>query len=244
MLITYKKIIMKVTYLGHACVNIDIDGTHFLVDPFISPNPLASHIDINTLKADYILITHAHGDHIADVEAIAKRTGAQLITNPEILTHYENLGLSGHAMNLGGSHRFVDGKVKIKMIKAEHSSSFPDGSYGGNPAGFLIDCNDDTIYISGDTALHYDMKIIPHQYKVNLAIFPIGNNYTMGVRDALTAARFVEVNNVLGVHYDTFPVIKIDKEAAKRKFKDDHRRLHLLEIGVTLDLKDLNISTL
>ena len=215
---------MKVTYLGHACVNIDIDGTHFLVDPFISPNPLASHIDINSIKADYILITHAHGDHIADVEAIARRTGAQLITNPEILAHYEKLGLSGHAMNLGGSHRFVDGKVKIKMIKAEHSSSFPDGSYGGNPAGFLIDYNDDTIYISGDTALHYDMKIIPHQYKVNLAIFPIGN--------------------VLGVHYDTFPVIKIDKEAAKRKFKDDHRRLHLLEIGASLDLKDLKVSTL
>jgi UPF0173 metal-dependent hydrolase fjoh_2786 len=147
-------------------------------------------------------------------------------------------------MNLGGSHRFVDGKVKIKMIKAEHSSSFPDGSYGGNPAGFLIDYNDETIYIAGDTALHYDMKIIPHQYKVNLGIFPIGNNYTMGVRDALTAARFVETNNVLGVHYDTFPVIKINKESSKQKFKDDHRRLHLIEIGATLDLKDLNISTL
>ena len=229
---------MKVTYLGHACVNIDIDGTFFLVDPFISPNPLAKHIDINSIKADYILITHAHADHIA------KRTGAQLITNPEILAHFEALGLSGHSMNLGGSHRFVDGKVKIKMIKAEHSSSFPDGSYGGNPAGFLIDYNDETIYISGDTALHYDMKIIPHQYKVNLGIFPIGNNYTMGVRDALTAARFVQVDNVLGVHYDTFPVIKINKESSKQKFKDDHRRLHLIEIGATLDLKDLNISTL
>ena len=230
---------MKVTYLGHACVNIDIDGTFFLVDPFISPNPLAKHIDINSIKADYILITHAHADHIADVEAIAKRTGAQLITNPEILAHFEALGLSGHSMNLGGSHRFVDGKVKIKMIKAEHSSSFPNGSYGGNPA-----YNDETIYISGDTALHYDMKIIPHQYKVNLGIFPIGNNYTMGVRDALTAARFVQVDNVLGVHYDTFPVIKINKESSKQKFKDDHRRLHLIEIGATLDLKDLNISTL
>lgn len=235
---------MKVTYLGHACVNINIDGTHFLVDPFISANPLAQHIDINTIPADYILITHAHADHILDVETIAKRTGAQLITNPEILAHYEALGLTGHAMNLGGSHRFLDGKVKIKMIKAEHSSSFPDGSYGGNPAGFLIDCNEETIYISGDTALHYDMKIIPHQYRVNLAIFPIGNNYTMGIRDALTAARFIEANNILGVHYDTFPVITIDKEAAKHKFKDDHRRLHLLPIGESIELKDLNISTL
>ena len=227
---------MKVTYLGHACVNIEINGKYFLVDPFISANPLAKHIDINSVPADYILITHAHGDHIADVEAIAKRTGAQLISNPEILQYFRNLGLDGHDMNIGGAHRFADGTVKIKMIKAEHSSSFPDGSYGGNPAGFLVIYNDQTIYISGDTALHYDMKIIPHQYRIDLGIFPIGNNYTMGVRDALTAARFVETNNVLGVHYNTFPVITIDTEAAVRKFKDDHRRLHLPAIGETINV--------
>ncbi len=232
---------MRVTYLGHACVQIEAAGKYFLVDPFISANPLAKHIDIHKIKADFILITHAHEDHILDVEAIAKNTGATLITNPEILHYFEKRGLSGHSMNLGGSHRFVDGQVKIKMIKAEHSSSFPDGSYGGNPAGFLLDHNDETIYIAGDTALHMDMTIIPHQYKINLAIFPIGNNYTMGVRDALTAARFVDVVNVLGVHYDTFPVIKIDKEASKRKFFDAHRRLHLLEIGASLDLEDLKI---
>lgn len=227
---------MKVTYLGHACINIEINGKYFLVDPFISANPLAKHIDINSVPADYILITHAHGDHIADVEAIAKRTGAQLISNPEILQYFRNLGLDGHDMNIGGSHRFEDGTVKIKMINAEHSSSFPDGTYGGNPAGFLVIYNDQTIYISGDTALHYDMKIIPHQYRIDLGIFPIGNNYTMGVRDALTAARFVETNNVLGVHYNTFPVITIDTEAAVRKFKDDHRKLLLPAIGETINV--------
>ena len=230
---------MKVTYLGHACVNIQIEEAHFLVDPFISANPLAEHIDINSIEATYILLTHAHADHILDAEAIAKRTGAPLITNPEILDHYRKLGLDGHDMNIGGSHRFLDGKVKIKMVKAVHSSSFPDGSYGGNPAGFLINYKDQTIYISGDTALTMDMKIIPHQYKVDLAILPIGNNYTMGVRDALTAAKFVETNNVLGVHYDTFDVIKIDKEASKRKFSDAHKRLHLLEIGNSLEVDDL-----
>ena len=230
---------MKVTYLGHACVNIQIEGAHFLVDPFISANPLAGHIDINSIEATYILLTHAHADHILDAEAIAKRTGAPLITNPEILGHYRKLGLDGYDMNIGGSHRFLDGKVKIKMVKAVHSSSFPDGSYGGNPAGFLINYKDQTIYISGDTALTMDMKIIPHQYKVDLAILPIGNNYTMGVRDALTAAKFVETNNVLGVHYDTFDVIKIDKEASKRKFSDGHKRLHLLEIGNSLEVDDL-----
>ena len=229
---------MKVTYLGHACVNIQIEGAHFLVDPFISANPLAGHIDINSIEATYILLTHAHADHILDAEAIAKRTGVPLITNPEILDHYRKLGLDGHDMNIGGSHRFLDGKVKIKMIKAVHSSSFPDGSYGGNPAGFLINYKDQTIYISGDTALTMDMKIIPHQYKVDLAILPIGNNYTMGVRDALTAAKFVETNNVLGIHYDTFDVIKIDKEASKRKFSDAHKRLHLLEIGNSLEVDD------
>ena len=230
---------MKVTYLGHACVNIQIEGAHFLVDPFISANPLAGHIDINSIEATYILLTHAHADHILDAEAIAKRTGAPLITNPEILDHYRKLGLDGYDMNIGGSHRFLDVKVKIKMVKAVHSSSFPDGSYGGNPAGFLINYKDQTIYISGDTALTMDMKIIPHQYKVDLAILPIGNNYTMGVRDALTAAKFVETNNVLGVHYDTFDVIKIDKEASKRKFSDAHKRLHLLEIGNSLEVDDL-----
>ena len=230
---------MKVTYLGHACVNIQIEGAHFLVDPFISANPLAGHIDINSIEATYILLTHAHADHILDAEAIAKRTGAPLITNPEILDHYRKLGLDGHDMNIGGSHRFLDGNVKIKMVKAVHSSSFPDGSYGGNPAGFLINYKDQTLYISGDTPLPMDMKIIPHQYKVDLAILPIGNNYTMGVRDALTAAKFVETNNVLGVHYDTFDVIKIDKEASKRKFSDAHKRLHLLEIGNSLEVDDL-----
>lgn len=230
---------MKITYLGHACVNIEIEGNYFLIDPFISGNPLAKHIDLQAIKADYILLTHAHTDHILDTEVIAKNTNAQLISNPEILAHFRKLGLSGHEMNIGGSHRFVDGKIKIKMIKAVHSSSFQDGTYGGNPAGYLINYNDITIYVSGDTALHMDMKIIPHQYKIDLAIFPIGNNYTMGVRDALTAANFVETRNVLGVHYDTFDVIKIDKEASKKKFSDAHKKLHLLEIGASLNVIDL-----
>lgn len=230
---------MKVTYLGHACVNIEIEGKYFLIDPFISANPLAKHIDIQGVKADYILLTHAHQDHILDAETIAKNTGAKIISNPEILAHYRKLGLDGHEMNIGGSHRFEDGKVKIKMIKAVHSSSFPDGKYGGNPAGFLIDYNGLTIYVSGDTALHMDMTIIPHQYKINLAILPIGNNYTMGVRDALTAAKFVDSYHTLGVHYDTFDVIKIDHEAAKLKFAYAHRKLHLLAIGETLDVAKL-----
>ncbi|WP_172918290.1 metal-dependent hydrolase [Capnocytophaga canis] len=229
---------MKVTYLGHACVNIEINGKFFLVDPFISANPLAKHIDISDVKADYILLTHAHQDHILDAEFIAKRTGAKLITNPEILAHYRSLGLDGHEMNIGGSYRFENGTVKIKMTKAVHSSSFSDGKYGGNPAGFLINYEGLTVYISGDTALHLDMTIIPSQYKVNLAVLPIGNNYTMGVRDALTAAKFVDAIHILGVHYDTFDVIKIDRQASIDKFAAENRNLHLLNIGESFDVND------
>lgn len=231
---------MKVTYLGHACVNVEIAGKHFLIDPFISANPLAKHIDVNQIKADYILLTHAHQDHILDTEAIAKRTGAQLITNPEILAYFRTKGLGGHEMNIGGSHRFENGTVKIKMVKAVHSSSFPDGTYGGQPAGFLIDSDNLTLYVSGDTALTLDMSIIPRQYKIDLAILPIGNNYTMGVRDALTAAKLVDSYHTLGVHYDTFEVIKIDHQAAERKFADANRKLHLLPIGESLDVAKLS----
>lgn len=230
---------MIVTYLGHACVNVQAAGKHFLFDPFISENPLAKHIDIQKIPADYILLTHAHKDHILDAEAIAKRTGAKIIANPEIVAYYEKLGIEGLPMNIGGSRRYENGQVKVKMIKAVHSSSFEDGAYGGTPAGFLLDFEDTTIYVSGDTALTMDMTIIPHQYKINLAILPIGNGFTMGVRDALTAAKFVDAYHTLGVHYDTFPPIKIDKESAKRKFADAHRRLHLLEIGQSINAKEL-----
>ncbi|MDO4781608.1 MAG: metal-dependent hydrolase [Capnocytophaga felis] len=231
---------MKVTYLGHACVNIEIDGKYFLVDPFISGNPLAKHIDIKSVKADYILLTHAHLDHILDAEVIAKNTGAKLITNPEIMAYYRELGLDGYEMNIGGIQRFEGGKVEIKMTKAEHSSAFSDGKYGGNPAGFLLKNKNVTVYVSGDTALCLDMKLIPHQYKVDLAILPIGDNYTMGVQDALLAAKFVDSYHTLGVHYDTFDVIKVDKEFSKQKFADSHRKLHLLPIGNTLDVTNLN----
>lgn len=230
---------MKVTYLGHSCVNVEIGGKHFLIDPFISGNPLAKHIDLKQVKADYILLTHAHQDHILDTEFIAKNTGAKLVCNPEIMAHFSKKGLSGHQMNIGGSTRFENGSVKVKMVKAVHSSSFEDGSYGGLACGFLIDSEDITIYVSGDTALHLDMTIIPHQYKINLAILPIGNNYTMGVRDALTAAKFVDSYHTLGVHYDTFDVIKIDQEKSKRKFTDSNRKLHLLPIGESLIVNEL-----
>jgi len=225
---------MKVTFYGHASLGIEVNGKHILVDPFISANENAAGINIDELKADYILVTHAHQDHILDVEAIAKRTGAMIVSNYEIVVHYQNLGLNGHPMNHGGSWKFDFGKVKY--VNAIHTSSFPDGSYGGQPGGFIIEA-DKTIYIAGDTALTYDMKLIGKQFDLDLAILPIGDNFTMGVEDAIIASDYVKCDAILGYHFDTFGYIEIDKLKAKAKFDSQQKRLKLLNIGETMEVK-------
>jgi L-ascorbate metabolism protein UlaG (beta-lactamase superfamily) len=225
---------MKITFYGHACIGIEVSGKHILVDPFISANPNATHIDINALKADYILLTHAHQDHILDAEQIAKNNNAVIVSNWEIATYYGNKGLQNHPMNHGGSWSFDFGKVKY--VAAIHSSSFPDGTYGGNPGGFVIEGEHKNIYISGDTALTMDMKLIPMRTKLDLAVFPIGNNFTMDVQDAVIAADFVGCDKVLGCHYDTFGFIVINHDEAKKTFFDAGKDLMLLEIGESLVL--------
>ena len=225
---------MKITFLGHASLQIKIGQSMLLVDPFISGNPKAEAIDVSALEADYILVTHAHQDHILDVESIAKLTGAKIISNFEIVTHYQNLGIEGHPMNHGGSWNFDFGKVKY--VNAIHTSSFPDGKYGGQPGGFVIEGEHKTIYIAGDTALTYDMKLLPLSTKLDLAILPIGDNFTMGIDDAIVASDFIECDKILGYHYDTFGYIEIDHEAAKRKFFEKDKDLMLLEIGESLEL--------
>lgn len=225
---------MKITFYGHASLGIEVGGKYIIVDPFITANELASHIDITQLKADYILITHAHGDHILDVEAIAKNTGATIVSNAEIAGYYEKKGFKCHPMNHGGSWNFDFGKVKY--VNAVHSSSFPDGTYGGNQGGFVIEGEHKNIYIAGDTALTYDMKLIPLRTKLDLAILPLGSNFTMDVDDAIIASDFIECDKILGYHYDTFGYIKIDHDEAKRKFYDKGKDLMLLEIGSSLEL--------
>lgn len=225
---------MKITFYGHASLGIEVGGKHILVDPFISGNPLAAAIDINNLQADYILLTHAHGDHVLDVEAIAERTKATIVSNAEIATYYSGKGLNAHPMNHGGSWTFDFGKVKY--VNAIHSSSFPDGTNGGNPGGFVIEGEHKNIYIAGDTALTMDMKLIPMRTKLDLAIFPIGNNFTMDVEDAIIAADFVACDKILGYHYDTFGYIKIDHKQAIQQFFDKGKDLMLLEIGESIEL--------
>ena len=225
---------MKITFYGHAAIGLEISGKHILIDPFISGNPKAATIDVAALKADYILITHAHQDHILDVEAIAKRTNATIVSNFEIATFFGSKGLKSHSMNHGGSWSFDFGKVKY--VNAIHSSSFPNGTYGGNPGGFVIEGEHKNIYISGDTALTMDMKLIPMRTKLDVAIFPIGDNFTMDVQDAIMAADFVECDKIIGCHYDTFGFIEIDKEEAKKKFFQAGKDLMLLEIGESISL--------
>lgn len=226
---------MKITFYGQNCLGLEIKGKHILVDPFISGNPLAKDkIDVNAIQADYILLTHAHQDHVLDAETIAKRTGAVIVSNFEICTYYEKKGIDVHPMNLGGNWKFEFGKVKY--VAAIHTSSFADGTYGGQPGGFVIKGEHKNIYIAGDTALTMDMKLIPLHTKLDLAILPIGDNFTMGIDDAILASDFVECDKVLGVHYDTFGFIEIDHEEAKRKFYDAGKDLMLFDIGESIEL--------
>ncbi len=221
---------MKVTYYGHSCFAVQVAGKTLLFDPFITGNELAKAIDINQVPADYILISHGHEDHMADAAAIAMRTGAMLISNFEVTTWFGKQGLQNtHPLNHGGGYRFDFGRAKF--VNAIHSSSLPDGAYGGNPGGFVIESSEGNFYYAGDTALTMDMKLIGESTRLTFAALPIGDNFTMGVEDAVKAADFVRCNHVLGLHYDTFAPIAIDRETAVEKFKAAGKRLYLLAPG-------------
>lgn len=223
---------MKITYFGHSCFSIEVGGKTLLFDPFISGNELAKKIDVNTISADYILITHGHADHVADAVSIAKRTGATVISNWEIVQWLNKQGVDKtHPMNIGGHWFFDFGKVKC--VIAIHSSSMPDGSYGGNPMGFLLETDEGNIYYAGDTALTLDMKLIGDYKKIDTAFLPIGNNHTMGIDNAILAAQFIRCDKIIGMHYDTFEWIAIDHKEAVTKFAAAGKDLKLMEIGET-----------
>ena len=226
---------MKITYLGHACLSIETRDKTLLVDPFITGNELAKSIDINTLQADYILITPAHEDHILDVEVIAKRTGAKIVSNYEIVTYFGAKGIEGHPMNPGGKWQFDFGT--LYFTNAIHSSSFPDGTYGGQPGGFVLETHHHRLYIAGDTALSYDMRLIPEVIgELDLVVLPVGDNFTMGLRDSIKASTFLNCNKVLGYHYDTFGYIKIDHREAYGRYAEARKELTLLPIGGNLKI--------
>lgn len=226
---------MKLTYYGHACWAVETKGKKLLFDPFITPNELASHIDINQIEADYILITHGHEDHVADVEAIAKRTGAKIVSNFEIINWFAAKGLeNGHPMNIGGRWSFDFGT--LTYFTAQHSSSMPDGSYGGNPGSFIVETEEGNFYHPGDTGLMEDMKLIPLLTDLNFALLPIGDNFTMGIKQAIIAAEFIGCKEIYAMHFDTFGYILVDKEKAVEDFKKAGLSLHFIEIGKTINL--------
>jgi len=226
---------MNFTYYGHACFSVEISGKQLLFDPFISGNELAKEIDKDKIQADYILVSHGHQDHTLDLIDIAKRTGAKVISNFEIINWLAAQGVeNGHPMNHGGKWNFDFGMVKF--VNAIHSSSFADGTYAGNPGGFVIQSKDSTFYYSGDTALTMDMQLIPKFFDLDYAILPIGDDFTMGIEEAVLATDMIQCKEVVGIHYDTFDLVKLDKEDAKKQFKQAGISLYLPSIGETIEV--------
>jgi L-ascorbate metabolism protein UlaG (beta-lactamase superfamily) len=226
---------MRLTYYGHSCFAVFAGGRHLLFDPFVTPNELASAVDIEEIKADYIFVSHGHFDHITDVVRIAKHTGAKVLGSWELYNWFNKQGLENtHPINPGGKFSFDFGTVKC--VTAIHSSSFPDGSYAGVASGFVFDTPDGNFYYAGDTGLTMDMQLIPKWRKIKFAVLPIGDDLTMGVEDAIIACSYLQVNEVVGVHYDTFGFIKIDHQKVIDAFKSAGILLHLIEIGSEADL--------
>jgi L-ascorbate metabolism protein UlaG (beta-lactamase superfamily) len=228
--------IMKVSYYGHSCFGIESNGFHLLFDPFINGNEYIADPQalVEQIPANFIFTSHAHGDHSGDLVSIAKRTGATVIANWEIYTWATEQGLKGHPMNQGGFWNFDFGRVRL--VSAVHSSSFPDGRYGGNPVGFIVETGGKTFYYAGDTALTMDMQLIAKRHTLDFAFLPIGGNFTMDVHDAVVAAQFINCKNIIGMHYDTFGYIKIDQQQAIQDFKAAGVQLTLMSIGQTIEL--------
>jgi len=227
---------MKITYYGHSCFQVETGGKRLLFDPFVSGNPLATGLDVNVIRCDFILLTHAHNDHIADVETVLHNNpNATVVGIWEIHAHFAEKGFKTHPMNKGGWWTFDFGRVK--MVNAVHSSSFPDGSYAGESVGFVLDTADGVLYLAGDTALTLDMQLIPVTCpKLDAAILPIGSNFTMNYADAAIAADYIQCDRIIGCHYDTFGYIKIDHEAAKNAFSEKDKTLILMNLGEQIEI--------
>lgn len=224
---------VELTFLGHSGWLIGKDTTRILIDPFLDGNTVAVH-KASEIDADYIIVTHAHGDHLGDAIPIAKRTGAVVISNYEIAEYCAKQGTQSHGMHIGGSHRFSFGV--IKLTPAWHGSSFPDGTYGGTPAGCLLMMDGKTIYHSGDTGLFMDMQLIGEMHPIDLALLPIGDNFTMGITDAVKAVTMLKPKAVIPMHYNTFDVIQADPENFVSQVHSLGVRAQVLKPGESLKI--------
>jgi L-ascorbate metabolism protein UlaG (beta-lactamase superfamily) len=221
----------KVTWYGHAALGLETGGYHILVDPFLSHNPTAS-VTAKQIQADYILISHGHGDHVGDSLEIARRTRATIISNFEITNWFSEKQIKTHGQHLGGGYHHPFGYLKLTL--ALHGSAMPDGSYGGNPAGFLLTTLDgQKIYMAQDTGLFGDMRLIGEE-GIDLAVLPIGDNFTMGPVDALRAVKLIQPKHVIPIHYDTFDLIAQDGHAWAQKVQaETSAQVHVLKPGDT-----------
>jgi len=225
---------IKITWYSHACFLIETDQARLLTDPFLTDNPLAAGT-ADEVQTDYILVSHGHGDHLGDTISIANRTGATVISNYEIQSWLVNQGVENtHPQHIGGGFDYPWGRVKLTI--AHHGSALPDGSYGGNPCGFLFYIEGKKIYHACDTGLFYDMKLIGEE-GIDLAILPIGDNFTMGPEDALRAVKLIEPARVVPIHYDTFDVIEQDPNAwAERVKKESAAKVTVMKPGETIEI--------
>ena len=224
---------MTLTYYGQSCFLVDVQGKKILFDPFITGNPLATNISADAIEADFIFVSHGHGDHVADLVSIAKRTGATVVAGAEIADWLGTKGVENVLMmNHGGYINFPFGKAR--GVNAVHSSTMPDGASGGNPMGFVFSTIEGDFYFAGDTALTMDMQLIPLWANLKFSVMPIGGHFTMDVTDAIYATGFVKCDTIVGVHYDTFGYITIDKTQALTDFKIAGKTLLLPAIGETI----------
>lgn len=227
---------ISIRYLGHACFEFDINGVKVLLDPFVTYNPLANHISVDTLRPDYILLSHGHEDHVADLVKIQGQSDATVAAIVETAGWVRRQGVRDERVlefNFGGTLALSFGKVK--MVYALHTNSTPDGAYAGAPCGFVFFIGDTTIYYAGDTALTLEMKLL-EDLELDYAILPIGGHYTMDMYDAVKAAQFINCKNIIGMHYDTFSPVTIDRDEAKQVFENAELNLRLLDLGETISL--------
>lgn len=225
---------MKLKYFSHSAFQLTTaNGIRILIDPFLTGNP-TSPVKADDVNAEYIVLTHAHGDHVGDAFSIAKRCKSTFICVNELAEYCKLKGFNAHNMHIGGAHYFDFGRVKFTI--AHHGSMTPDNTYGGEPAGVIISSDGKNIYHTGDTGLFYDMKLIGEMNPVDYMLLPIGDNFTMGIDDAVKAAELVSPKVAVPMHYKTFPVIDADPYEFKSKAESKGISVQVLKFGEEIEL--------